>query len=764
MRYTKLLIISICIVLMTSANLIAQELDPAYHNNEEIFDELTFYSEEYPDWIVLDSIGHSAEYGLPIWMVKISDNPDRNEPEAAILLVGQVHAEEVVGVEIILEIMKQLLDNNEENDFRQRLEGLELYLIPTANPEGLEIVHSGVDVTFRKNCRDNIGDGELRIQDGTGWDTSGVDINRNFGLHWDRGDTLFRPEENYIYNTYRGAAPFSEPESQALRDLALQHPFLYSIVYHGSRSGNSAELLIAPWFWRENNIIKRPPDASAINALGESLAELMPKQNNPDEHYRSVQSMQRKGQLQDWFYVETGTIQYMAEVGAEIQPDEEGMRQVVADNLAAVWYMMDLALGIEGLDGFGTLTFIVEDNETSEPLEATIIVDALEHPVLKPRHTNRINGRFDWLLEADQYDITIKKHGYETQTFEDYEITDGERTVLEVSMESIEPVTVRFRTIDLDSATVASRIMLDDSDGNRVFDMEWNFNGEPSLDLQPMLYDMTITSPGYLPIVCPLEVTEDAELSYTLLITEIEFVEDFNSHGEWQRGGDNEDWGVVTFEGRTALTESVTGDYPTDAEVWLQIYDAASLDNVSGAVLELIHRPYFEPGYDYGTFEFFTDFEDITVVQFSQFPEDWDTLYFNLDDLERGMLQMRFEVISDHAIGEDGWLIDKVTVYKAEYENTVAMHTVMPMEFSMTTYPNPFNSSTKITYSLPVASNATLQIVDIQGRVVETLMSKDLSEGWHNIVWNAENVATGIYFCRLSAGDKSVTTKLILTK
>jgi len=440
------------------------------------------------------------------------------------------------------------------------------------------------------------------------------------------------------------------------------------------------------------------------------------------------------------------------------------MRQVVADNLAAVWYMMDLALGIEGLDGFGTLTFIVEDNETSEPLEATIIVDALEHPVLKPRHTNRINGRFDWLLEADQYDITIKKHGYETQTFEDYEITDGERTVLEVSMESIEPVTVRFRTIDLDSATVASRIMLDDSDGNRVFDMEWNFNGEPSLDLQPMLYDMTITSPGYLPIVCPLEVTEDAELSYTLLITEIDFVEDFNSHGEWQRGGDNEDWGVVTFEGRTALTESVTGDYPTDAEVWLQIYDAASLDNVSGAVLELIHRTYFEPGYDYGTFEFFTDFEDITVVQFSQFPEDWDTLYFNLDDLERGMLQIRFEVTSDHAIGEDGWLIDKVTVYKAEYENKVAVQTVIPMEFSLTTYPNPFNSTTTITYSLPVASLVSLQLYDIAGRNIRTLFEGNRQAGVHTVNLDAGEMPSGIYLIKLEGSGQVMLRKVTFLK
>jgi len=153
----------------------AQTLDSAYHNSDEILTELTAYAAAYPEWMTLDSIGHSAEFGRPIWMAKLSDNPDRIEPEAAILLVGQVHAEEVVGIEIVLEVMRQMLDRNEENAFRQRLEGLELYIIPTANPEGLDIVHSGLDISFRKNCRDNLGDGQLRIFDGEGWDTSGVD-------------------------------------------------------------------------------------------------------------------------------------------------------------------------------------------------------------------------------------------------------------------------------------------------------------------------------------------------------------------------------------------------------------------------------------------------------------------------------------------------------------------------------------------------------------------------------------------------------------
>ena len=774
MRITIHLFLCICIALAANADIFAQELDSAYHNNDEILAELAAYAEEYPEWMTLDSIGHSAEFGLPIWMVKISDNPDQIEPEAAILLVGQVHAEEVVGVEIVLEVMRQILDNNEENIFRQRLEGLELYLIPTANPEGLEIVHSGVDLTFRKNCRDNIGDGELRIQDGAGWDTSGVDINRNFGVHWDRGDTLFLPEENYRYNAFRGAAPFSEPESQTLRDLALQRSFLYSIVYHGSRSGNSAEMLIAPWFWRENNIIKRPPDASAINALGEALAERMPKQNDPDEHYRPAQSMQRKGQLQDWFYVETGSFQYMAEVGAEIQPDEEGMRQVVDDNLTAVWYMMDLALGLEGLDGFGTLTVIADDASTGEPMNATIVVDAIEHPILTPRHTNQYNGRFDWLLEAGEHNIAIKKQGYETQTFENYEINSGERTVIETGMEPLHFYAADFG-LDVNAPGNAEEAVLNvyDLENEIVYDQisETLLQGVPlgpwgltSVGLFAGDFKYLVTSPGHLPITGKFTFRDQEEaLYFNLPPADMAYEENFGDDLDWQRGGDNEDWGITTFDGRSCLTESVTGDYPTDADVWLQLDDIVRLDTAQ-ATMRIIHLPYCEPGDDYQEISWWTNPEEVHSKRYTQLRKDWDTLYVSLDSLEAGMLNVRFNIISDAAIGEDGWLIDQIAVFKAGIPGFIPIETAVPRIFSVQSFPNPFNSTTTIRYNLALPGLLSLQVYNPLGQQVSSLFEGYRQAGFYSLNLNAADLPSGLYFVRLEAAGDIRTRKIMLIR
>jgi len=758
----------------TSAS--AQPLDSAYHDNAEILSELQRYADAYPDWMTLDSIGHSAEYGLPIWCAKISDNPRNIEPEAALLFVGQVHAEEVVGIELVLEIMKQMLDNNAENAMRQRLEGLEIYIIPTANPEGLDVVTSGRDLTFRKNCRDNVGDGVLRIQDGEGWDTSGVDINRNFGTHWDRGDTLYRPEENLRYNAYRGAAPFSEPESQALRDLAISRPFLYSIVYHSSRTGNSTELFIAPWFWRENGIIKRPPDYLAINALGERVAGMLPCMRDRESHYRPVQSMQRKGQLQDWFYVETGCIQYMAEVAADIHPAADTMRMVVADNLPAVWYLMDLALGLEGLDGFGTLTVMATDARTGEPLEAEIKPDDEPFSIMASRFTHPLTGRFDWLFPSHRQEIIVQKLGYNPY-WGMVEIQDRERSVLEVALEPIDFVWTKFGVYAQETnSLIPAKMELKDRWGRRVFCFDLSTQLD-SFYLPLDDYQATITSPDRLTLAFLLEVRPSQSTvlnEYYLPISEVGFSEDFSSNRGWEHDGN--DWGITTFDGRSCLTESVVGDYPNNADLWLELDSIAVLDSAR-ATMRIVHMPYCEPQDDYQQIEWWTNPDDVHSKKYSQLrryrrpaagdgPEipEWDTLYISLDSLERGDLSVRFRTVSDDAIGEDGWLIDEVAVFVEAFDNPVKEPPFQLSTFNLQLHPNPFNSMATISYTLPRPGWYVLSVVDVTGREAVRLGEGYREAGSYRKVWNGQTIPDGVYFIRLEADGESHSIKTTLIK
>ena len=79
-------------------------------------------------------------------------------------------------------------------------------------------------------------------------------------------------------------------------------------------------------------------------------------------------------------------------------------------------------------------------------------------------------------------------------------------------------------------------------------------------------------------------------------------------------------------------------------------------------------------------------------------------------------------------------------------------------------YPNPFNASTMISFTLPSRLFVTLKIYDLLGRAVSTLVSGQLSAGNHNQKWDALNIPSGLYFYRLQAGNYDMTKKIILLK
>ncbi|MCU7495680.1 MAG: family 10 glycosylhydrolase [Ignavibacteria bacterium] len=79
-------------------------------------------------------------------------------------------------------------------------------------------------------------------------------------------------------------------------------------------------------------------------------------------------------------------------------------------------------------------------------------------------------------------------------------------------------------------------------------------------------------------------------------------------------------------------------------------------------------------------------------------------------------------------------------------------------------YPNPFNPSTTIRYSIPSESNVSLKVFDLLGREVKTLVSERMPAGTHQLEFNAGNIASGVYFYRLTAEGYSETKKMILTR
>ncbi len=96
--------------------------------------------------------------------------------------------------------------------------------------------------------------------------------------------------------------------------------------------------------------------------------------------------------------------------------------------------------------------------------------------------------------------------------------------------------------------------------------------------------------------------------------------------------------------------------------------------------------------------------------------------------------------------------------------------TALPTEIAlMQNYPNPFNPETNIEFRLPSATNVTLEVYNLLGQKVKTLVSDYREAGYHTVRWNGTNdsgdlVPSGVYFYRMTAGDFVKTNKMIMLR
>ncbi len=79
-------------------------------------------------------------------------------------------------------------------------------------------------------------------------------------------------------------------------------------------------------------------------------------------------------------------------------------------------------------------------------------------------------------------------------------------------------------------------------------------------------------------------------------------------------------------------------------------------------------------------------------------------------------------------------------------------------------FPNPFNPSTTIKFSLPRDGHVSLNVYDVSGHLVAKVLDRDMTEGDHEVGFRADGLASGVYFYRLTAGDMTTTKKMILLR
>jgi carboxypeptidase T len=236
--------------------------DAAYHNYNEMSLEVSNVASAFPALVQRFSLGNSYE-GRAVWAVKISDNPAVDEAEPEVLFTASQHAREHLTVEMALYLLNELTSKYATDT---RIQGLvntrEIYIVFNMNPDGSEYdIATGTYRSWRKNRQPNSGSSAV-----------GTDLNRNWSFQW---GCCGGSSGTFSSETYRGAAPFSAPETQRVRD------FVNSRVIGGVQQIKAgidfhtySELVLWPYgYTTANTTSTLNADAeAAFRTLGQSMA------------------------------------------------------------------------------------------------------------------------------------------------------------------------------------------------------------------------------------------------------------------------------------------------------------------------------------------------------------------------------------------------------------------------------------------------------------------------------------------------------------
>ncbi|MBI9031046.1 T9SS type A sorting domain-containing protein, partial [bacterium] len=94
---------------------------------------------------------------------------------------------------------------------------------------------------------------------------------------------------------------------------------------------------------------------------------------------------------------------------------------------------------------------------------------------------------------------------------------------------------------------------------------------------------------------------------------------------------------------------------------------------------------------------------------------------------------------------------------------------ITPVTLNAINYPNPFNPETTISYDISKSGHVTVEIYNIKGQKVKSLLQENQEAGQHSVIWKGDNnegkrVSSGSYFYRVKSGDEEIVNKMMLMK
>ncbi len=661
---------------------------------QEMLDNLDAMADQYPDLItVREPIGPILTHeGRPIYWVKISDNPTQDETEPEVFYNAITHAREPGGLIQMIYYMWYLLENYEDNPEMQYLiNNTEMYFVPMINPDGYiynEENYASGDVFWRKNRRDN-GDG-----------TFGVDLNRNYGYEWGFDNNGSSP--NTESQTYRGTAPFSEPETQNVRDFCNAHEFQICMNYH--TYGN---LLIYPWGYSDTPTV----DADIFD----NMTEAMTRENN---YFAGTGSQTVgytvNGDADDWMYGETITKPLSYSMTPEVGPGSQGfwpnegqildiIQTTVQQNLTTAHLVLNMGLA-EVQNGINTATTI---GEISYNLKKYGLQDG-PITVSLAAISNNINA----VGAVNTHDLTMGEDvtdviGYTLNA----NIADGDEIIMELLVDN--GSFIRRQTLTaIYGEGGASGIPLFTDEGDN-FDNWTNIQGN----------SWNLTYDEYVSI--PSSLTD-------------------SPNGNYQNNAYNimELATVIDLADATSASLNFWSKWEVEQGYdYVQIMLSSDGNN-------------WTPGC--GTYSVLGQgFQNFDEPIWEGVQNDWVEESVDLEDYLGGEIYVQFQLISDGGLRQDGFYIDDFVI-RAEGDIVETIEIDADDFVIYQNRPNPASDYTLI--ELDNISNLQNANLIIHNAVGQQVYNAPVASHLQTVNLNTSIWSTGVYFYRVEAGEEVTKT------
>jgi carboxypeptidase T len=683
-----------------------------YYTLAEIEADLDEMFSLFPNLITQKfSIGTSIE-GRPIWAVKISDNPNINENEPAVGFDALVHAREPQSMATQMYFMWYLLENyGTDPEATYLVNNREIYCVPCFNPDGYEynrLTDPNGGGYWRKNRRDN------------GGGCYGIDLNRNFGYQWGYDNIGSSPDP--CSETYRGTAAFSEPEAQAIRDLANLKNYGTHFNMH-SYGG----YILYPWGY----IDSETPDSLTYREFAALLTSYSGYSYGSGSQLLGYPS---NGAIRDWMYGEqttkNKTFGYTIEIGNSSDgfwPLQSRIFPLAQQNLRTMIYQSFLA---------GEYVQLTNPNFINEYFLPSDLIQ------LSPEYKNKglataYNLHFE-LSSPSQY--------VNTKTF----------------------------FVELDSIEARTSVILSPS-------LSFLINSTAPLEEEIPLILTTksnneIISTDTIKIIIgfPVFIFEDNSNNPATYWT---ITKSPASSPQW-------DSTYKSFYSEpVSYTDSKNGNYVNNATVTMTLTNPLNLTGYANPRLRFQTKFDIESDNDYGQVKVSTNNGSTWIPLAGNYTQpgvspqpvgqpvydgvisSWVKEEIKLANYLSSQLKIQFQLKTDGGTRKDGWYLDDIGIFIYTIPTDVSGDIEQVYEFSLDqNFPNPFNPSTTIRYSFPTSEFVTLKIYDVLGKEVATLLNEEKPAGSYEVKFDASQLSSGIYFYTLTAGRFVETKKLILMK